>query len=110
MSLTSSGPLPLILLCVVSAGYLAATLAMKLIADGSATSFAASLLVVGLVAVVLGEIALLRGAHLSVVYIGILASETLLALAYAAWIGEGFTLRQGVGATFVLTGALVVLH
>ncbi|MFD1341756.1 5-aminolevulinate synthase [Litorisediminicola beolgyonensis] len=110
MSLTSSGPLPLFLLCVVSAGYLTATLAMKMVADGSASSVAAGLLALGLAAVVLGEIALLRGAHLSVVYIGILASETLLALAYAAWIGEGVTLRQGVGAAFVLTGAVVVLQ
>ena len=64
--------------------------------------------VIGLCIACAAEVLLMRQIHLSVLYVAILGVETVLILAIAYGIGEGFTLRQGVGAVMVLAGLSVL--
>ncbi|WP_228408708.1 hypothetical protein [Profundibacter amoris] len=50
----------------------------------------------------------MREINLGVLYLVIIAVETLIVLTYAFSIGEGLTSRQIVGAGFVLVGLAVV--
>lgn len=97
------------LIALTAAGYAVATLGMKL-ATGGITAQAAALMACGLAAAVAAEILLLRNSDLSVIYIGIIAFETILVLAIAAWLGEGLTFRQLAGAGLVLGGMMMVTH
>lgn len=101
-------PLTATLLVVGAAvGYAVATAGMKAASDGF-TPVGITLGLVGFSIAFLAEIVLLRRADLSVIYIVIVAAETLLVLAYASWIGEGLNLRQAFGATMVLGGLVAI--
>lgn len=67
-----------------------------------------ALAVIGFGVAFLAEIVLMRRIDLSIVYVLIVAAETILVLAYAAWIGEGFALRQAFGAAMVFAGLIAV--
>ena len=90
-----------------AAGYALATVGMKLSAQGHMPAGLA-LAIAGFLAAFAAEILLMRRAELSVVYLAIIAAETLLVLGYASWIGEGLSLRQALGAGMVLAGLAVV--
>lgn len=96
-----------ILIVITAFGYTIATVGMKLVSQDVLTA-GTMLLIVGFIVAVLAEIALLRKTDLSVVYITIVASETLLVLLYAAMTGEGFGLKQATGALLVIVGLLAV--
>ncbi len=96
-----------VLILITALSYTLATVGMKLVSQDVVTT-GATIMVVGLVVAVLAEIALLRKTDLSIVYITIVASETILVLLYAAMIGEGFGLRQATGAALVVAGLLAV--
>ena len=101
-------PLAASLLVVGAAlGYALATAGMKAASDGFMT-VGILLGLIGFSLAFLAEIVLLRRADLSVIYIIIVAAETLLVLAYASWIGEGLNLRQAFGATMVLGGLVAI--
>lgn len=95
------------LVVITALGYTVATIGMKVLSDQFAP-VGAIILAVGFGAAIIAEIALLRKTDLSVVYITIIGAETMLVLIYATIIGEGFGLRQAVGATLVLVGMLAV--
>jgi drug/metabolite transporter (DMT)-like permease len=104
VSILASAPFLIILTAV---GYTVATIGMKLVSeDIVVTGF--GVLSLGLVAAIIAEVALLRKTDLSVVYITIVASETLLVLIYASVIGEGFSIKQFGGAALVMVGLVVV--
>ena len=67
-----------------------------------------SLVLFGLVAAVIAEIILLRHASLPVIYLTIIAFETLLVLLFASAIGERPNLQQLSGAGLVLVGLVMV--
>ncbi|MDP5362834.1 MAG: 5-aminolevulinate synthase [Paracoccaceae bacterium] len=96
-----------VLILITALSYTLATVGMKLVSQ-DIVPIGAALLILGLVVAVLAEIALLRKTDLSIVYITIVASETILVLLYAAMIGEGFGLRQATGAALVVAGLLAV--
>lgn len=98
---------PPLLVVLTAIGYVVATVGMKAAASGLPW-IGVCLALLGFVAAFAAEVALMRQTHLSVLYIAILAVETVLILAFAASIGEGFDLRQGVGAALVVAGLVVV--
>lgn len=98
-----------LLVLAASLGYSAATIGMK-IASQSWGPFAVLLLLIGFSMATMAEIILMRGIHLGVLYLIIIAVETLIVLAYAISIGEGLNPRQMVGAGFVLLGLAVVSY
>lgn len=108
MSQILAYPLTATILVIGAAlGYAVATAGMKASSDGF--MMAGILLgIIGFSAAFLSEIVLLRRADLSVIYIIIVAAETLMVLAYAGWIGEGLNLRQGFGAALVLSGLVAI--
>ena len=67
-----------------------------------------ALLVGGLTLAVLSEILVLRHSNLSVVYLTIVAVETLLVLGYAASVGEVLNMRQSLGAMMVFLGMVAI--
>lgn len=89
-------------------GYVLATAGMKAAASGHAV-VGGLLAVAGFAAAFAAEVALMRQTHLSVLYIAILGVETVLVLGLAASLGEGFDLRQGLGAGLVLAGLAIVV-
>ncbi|MGB3405861.1 MAG: 5-aminolevulinate synthase [Jannaschia sp.] len=92
-----------VLLMLTGGGYALATVGLKL-ASGAVTVVSVALILTGLAAAVLSEVALLRVADLPVVYLAIVVFETLLVLGYAATVGGALTPMQVVGAVFVLGG------
>ena len=68
------------------------------------------MLAIVLLATVFAEIALLRKVDLGLAYIAIIATESLLVLAYALWIGEGLSVREWTGAGLVIVGATMVSY
>lgn len=97
----------LFLALIAALGYALATVAMK------ASSVTLSLpivlgLVVVLAAAVVAEITLLRHMHLGLAYIAIIATETLIILGFAIYIGEGLSLKQVFGGVFVVLGIAMV--
>jgi hypothetical protein len=104
-----SPQLALILLAFTASGYAVATVGMKWARIGP-TPIAFAVIAVGLTAAVVAEVVLLRHANLSVIYIGIIAAESLMVLTYAAYTGGALTFPQSFGALLVLGGfALVTL-
>lgn len=95
------------LVLITALGYTFATIGMKLLAQ-STDATGITLLTLGFGAAIVAEVALLRKTDVSVAYITIIGSETMLVLLYATMIGEGFGLRQAVGAALVLAGLLAV--
>lgn len=95
------------LVVITALGYTFGTIGMKLLSD-SLSSTGVALLTLGFGAAIIAEVALLRRTDVSVAYITIIGSETLLVLLYASMIGEGFGLRQAAGAAFVVVGLLAV--
>lgn len=98
---------PAFLILAASLGYSGATIGMKIASDiwsGTAVLFLLS----GFLAATFAEIILMREINLGVLYLVIIAVETLIVLTYAFSIGEGLTPRQIVGAGFVLIGLAVV--
>ena len=59
---------------------------------------------------VFAEIALLRRVELGLAYIAIIATESLLVLGYALYVGEGLSSREWLGAGFVIIGATLVSY
>ncbi|MBS0122735.1 5-aminolevulinate synthase [Thetidibacter halocola] len=106
-AMTAAGFSAPVLVLATALGYLIATLGMKgaatgLVGPGLALAFG------GFALAFAAEVALMRLTKLSLVYIAILGVETVLVLAVAFGIGEGFTLRQGLGAGLVLAGLAIV--
>lgn len=102
---TVNSTLPLIL--VTAFGYVLATVGMKGAASGLLLPGIA-LAVVGFLLAFAAEVALMRQTHLSIIYILVLGVETVIILGFAFGIGEGFTLRQALGAIIVLGGLAIV--
>ena len=65
---------------------------------------------VGLVIAAIAEITLLRHAGLPVVYLGIMVTETILVLTYAAWSHHGLSLAQMSGGILVVAGFAMVCN
>jgi small multidrug resistance pump len=95
------------LMGVTAGGYALATIGMKL-SSAAGTMATAAIIVLGLAGAALAEIALLRNASLSVVYLGIVVTETALVLAYACWDRQGVSLAELAGAALVLAGFALV--
>lgn len=97
-------------LIVLSAfGYAIATAGMKLAASGISIA-ATALMVAGLMAASLAEITLLRQSNLAIIYVCILAVESLLILGLAAFWGDHLNFYQLSGAALVMIGLLLVSH
>ncbi|MBT8412310.1 MAG: 5-aminolevulinate synthase [Octadecabacter sp.] len=97
-------PLGIIALAVMTAsGYAVATVGLKLASDGHYTT-ATPLIVAGFVAAIYAEIMLLRQFDLSMIYIMIIALETLLIVGFAVCIGELPSTSQILGGALVLCG------
>ena len=90
-------------------GYAVATIGMKL-ASGNWTFLAFALLIFGFFMATQSEIHLMRDVDLGVLYLLIIAVETLVVLGYAWTIGEGLSQRDAVGGVIVLTGLAVISH
>jgi len=98
------------LLTIVAAlGYGLATILMKTLSDRVDLILPVMLAIVLLVTV-FAEIALLRKVDLGLAYIAIIATESLLVLGYALWVGEGLSGREWIGAGFVIMGAIMVSY
>jgi hypothetical protein len=98
----------LVLLAVISAfGYAAATAGIKLAANGF--SLPALLLVLaGFSIAAATEATLLRQSSLSIIYISIIALETILVLGMAMFLGDRLTALQLAGGAMVVTGLAMV--
>jgi hypothetical protein len=100
----------LVLMGVTASGYALATIGMKMSSDSHSIP-AIMIILLGLAGAALAEIVLLRQASLPLIYLGIIVTETVLVLGYAAWIDQGLSLHQLGGATLVVLGfALVSAH
>lgn len=99
----------LILMALTASGYAIATLGMKIASD-KINALALALMATGLAGAALAEITLLRQANLSVIYLGIIAVETILVLSVAALIGDRLTPVQLSGGALVLVGMILVSH
>lgn len=97
------------LVLAAALGYSVATIGMKL-ASESWSYFAVALLGVGFLSATMAEIVLMRGIDLGVLYLIIIAVETLVVLAYAFSIGEGLSARQALGGVFIVVGFAAVVH
>ena len=95
------------LILLTALGYVVATVGMKSASVGWLVP-GAVLGVAGFAAAFAAEVVLMRQTHLSVLYIAILGVETILILALAFGLGEGFTTRQAAGAVLVVAGLVVV--
>ncbi|MGR3378173.1 5-aminolevulinate synthase [Salipiger abyssi] len=104
--IVSLPPAPFLVLGT-AAGYALATIGMKFASQGQSLP-GIVLTALGFLIAFLSEIWLMRQAELPVIYIAIIAVETLMVLLYAAWIGEGPSLKQALGAGMVLAGLVVV--
>lgn len=107
MSVLVNALSPPVLVLATALGYALATVGMKCAADGL-LPLGLTLAILGGIAAISFEIALLRRSDLSLVYIGIVVAETLLVLGYAAMIGEGLSPRQVGGALLVLAGLAAI--
>lgn len=97
------------LILAAALGYSLATIGMKMASDAFGP-VAAALLIAGFAAAAVSEVILMRGMALGVLYLTIIAVETLVVLTYAISIGEGLTARQALGGLFVLAGLAVISH
>ncbi|WP_371223276.1 5-aminolevulinate synthase [Roseovarius sp. 2305UL8-3] len=99
----------MILALMAAMGYGLATIGMKL-ASGHWTMLAGGLILLGFFAAMQSEIILMRGVELGVLYLVIIAAETLIVLGYAFAIGEGLSLRESFGALLIFAGIAVVME
>lgn len=107
MTASLSSFVPFALVLITACGYAFATVGMKLSAD--TYWFSGTLVIVlGLSGAAIAEIALLKIANLSLVYLGIVIGETILVLSYAALLNEGLSTQQLAGAGLVLIGFVLV--
>lgn len=97
----------LFLAALSALGYALATLAMKASSDNITSPVLVGLVLV-LAAAVVAEIALLRQMNLGLAYIAIIATETIIILGFAFYIGEGLSLKQLVGGAFIFLGVAIV--
>jgi hypothetical protein len=102
-------PRPLLLVPLAAFAYAAATFGIKL-ASTNVSAPAVVLIIGGFFLATVAEAALFRQTDLGVVYLAIIAVETLVVLGIAALIGEGLNFKQMLGAGFVLTGIALVSH
>ena len=98
----------LILALTAAAGYGLATIGMK-IASAQWGLLALGLILLGFFAAMQAEIILMRGIELGVLYLIIIALETLIVLSYAFAIGEGLNLRESLGGALIFAGLIVVM-
>lgn len=96
---------PLIL--ATAAGYALATVGMKSASSGHMT-LGLAIAIIGFGLACIAEIILMKRIDVSIIYIAVVAAETVLVLTYAHWIGETLSLRQFVGAGMVLAGLMAV--
>ncbi len=99
----------MILALTAAVGYGLATIGMKL-ASGQWTVLAGVLILLGFFAAMQTEIILMRGMDLGVLYLIIIAAETLIVLGYAFAIGEGLSMRESMGAVLIFAGIAVVME
>lgn len=100
-------PPVLILLCALS--YATATLAMK----AYSVTFALPALLglaICLALAVVAEVVLMRQLSVGIIYVLVIATETLVVLSAAYIIGEGLNLRELLGAGLIIGGAAIVAH
>lgn len=97
-----------ILMILTAGGYAVATLGMKLASD-QLNAQALTLIVIGLASAALAEIVVLRHANLAVIYLGIIAFESLLVLSISAVVGDTLSAQQVLGASLLLLGVGLVL-
>ena len=95
------------ILLVAALGYAGATIGMKL-ASGNWTYLALGLLLLGFYAASHSEIVLMRQFDLGVLYLLVIAAETVVVLGFAWFIGEGLGPREVLGGLFVLAGLLII--
>jgi hypothetical protein len=100
-------PKTVLLTALAALSYATATYGIKL-ASHSPGVTSLIIIVTGLALAVGAETVLLRHASLGIVYLAVIAVETLLVLVLAASLGEGLTLRQFGGAALVLAGLAVL--
>ena len=105
MELFFNRSFPLIL--VAALAYAFATLGIKM-ASFALSPAAVVVIFAGFGLATLAEIILLRRADLGVIYMTVIAVETIAVLGIAAAIGEGLNPRQMMGAGLVLAGILLV--
>ena len=105
--MTTSVVLTAGLILAASLGYSLGTIGMK-IASNSVSTAAIVLVCAGFAAATLAEIVLMRGITLGVLYLTIIAIETLMVLAVAFGIGEGLSPPQMLGGALVLAGLGVI--
>ena len=98
---------PSLLVLITALGYVVATVGMKGAAMGH-VGLGTVLAVAGFAIAFIAEVALMRQTALSVLYILILGVETVLILGIAYGLGEGFTVKQGIGAALVIAGLMAV--
>ena len=96
----------LVVLCAALA-YAFATLGIKMASLAFSPS-AIAIIILGFGLATVAETYLLRRADLGVIYMTVIAAETVAVLAIAALLGEGLSLRQTLGAGLVLAGILIV--
>ena len=92
---------------IAALGYAVATIGMKL-ASSQWSAPAVALLLGGFLAATRSEITLMREIDLGVLYLLIIAIETLVVLSYAWAIGEGLGRRDAMGGALILVGLAVV--
>lgn len=96
-----------LLVLAAALGYSVATIGMKW-ASVSVGIGALMLLATGFTAATLSEVVMMRSTHLSVLYLLIIAVESLVVLTYAQVIGEGLSPLQMAGGAMILAGLAVV--
>ncbi|WP_425098291.1 5-aminolevulinate synthase [Tropicibacter sp. S64] len=108
MNLVSNTPslaIPFVLATAI--GYALATVGMKSVAGGTVPlGFAVA--VFGFALAFLSEIILMRRFDVSIIYVSIIAAETVMVLVWAQYIGEGLGPRQLFGAALVVGGMVFV--
>lgn len=92
---------------IAALGYALATIGMKL-ASGAWSLLALALLLAGFYAATRSEITLMREVDLGVLYLLIIAVETLVVLSYAWFIGEGLAARDAMGGLLIFAGLAVI--
>lgn len=102
-----TAPLGFALALLAAAGYAIATVGMKT-ASAQLSLGAVLAMGAGFAAAALAEMALMRHASLSLLYVTIIAAETVLVLLYACTIGEGLSTTQWLGAGCVLAGMALI--
>ncbi|WP_324754536.1 5-aminolevulinate synthase [Roseovarius sp. Pro17] len=96
-----------LLVAASAGGYAIATVGMKSSSNGQ-IALGLTLGVIGFVLAFGAEVVMLRRYDLSLVYVAVIAAESMLVLAWAYYIGEGLSPRQYLGAFMVVAGLAAV--